>query len=59
MYVKIKVHENLVKLLSEKIIWGTFSFVRYIMESNCDGSPKVTPRRHEIIGFGLPGSGLA
>ena len=29
------------------------------MESNCDGSPKVTPRRHEIIGFGLPGSGLA
>lgn len=30
MYVKIKVHENLVKLLSEKIIWGTFSFVRYI-----------------------------
>ena len=52
-------HENLVKLLGEKSIWGAFSFVGYIMESNCDGSPKVTPRRHGIIGFGLPGSGLA
>ena len=52
-------HENLVKLLCEKSIWDAFSFAGYIMESNCEGSPKVTPRRHGMIGFGLPGSGLA